>query len=45
MRGQTYNLSGVRGHGLEDLLLAVLLRVVLQVGLRVGGRHQRGPGC
>lgn len=42
------HLSGVGGHGLYDLLLAVLLGVVLQVGLGVGRGHQRGAcsrGC
>lgn len=38
-------LSRVWCHGLDDLLLAVLLWVVLKVGLRVGGRYQWGPGC
>lgn len=40
-----HRLSRVGCHGLDDLLLAVLLRVVLEVGLRVGGRYQRGPSC
>lgn len=40
-----HGLSGVGCHGLDDLLLAVLLRAVLKVGLRVGGRHQRGSSC
>lgn len=41
--GQTCYLSRVGCHGLDDLLLAILLRVVLKVGLRVRGRYQRGP--
>lgn len=36
-----FYLSRVGRHGLEDLLMAVLLGVVLKIGLRVGGRHQR----
>lgn len=32
-----HGLSRVGCHGLDDLLLAVLLWVVLEVGLRVGG--------
>lgn len=40
-----HRLSRVRCHGLDDLLLAILLWVVLKVGLRVGGCHQWGPSC
>lgn len=40
-----HRLSRVRRHGLDDLLLAVLLWVVLKVRLRVGGRYQGSPGC
>lgn len=40
-----HRLSRVGCHGLDDLLLAVLLWVVLKVGLRVGGCYQRGPSC
>lgn len=38
-------LSRVWCHGLDDLLLAVLLGVVLKVGLGVGGRDQWGSSC
>lgn len=40
-----HRLSRVGCHGLDDLLLAILLWVILKVGLRVGGRYQGGPGC
>lgn len=40
-----HRLSRVSCHGLDDLLLAILLWVVLKVGLRVRGRYQRGPSC
>lgn len=38
-----HGVLSVGGHGLDDLLLAVLLGVVLQVGLRVRRGHQRSP--
>lgn len=42
---RVHRLSRVGGHGLQDLLLPVLLGAVLQVGLGVWGGHQRGSGC
>lgn len=40
-----HGLSRVGGHGLDDLLLPVLLRVILKVRLGVGGGHQGRASC